>query len=422
MMPDRDVLVNASPATRDQAPIPVRSHAFDVIVAGGGIAGSAMAAVLARAGLGVLLVERESAFRDRIRGEISWPWGVTEATRVGLMEPLERAGRVEIPEIHHVEERALAATHRWEAEPMIGFSHPRVQETLFTWAGELGATTLRPAKAVGFANRNGRATVTVAHDGQETEYTARLVIGADGKRSQARRWAGDETVSDPEHHRFGGVLTTGSTFAREALNLAMTPALGVLLFATGADTERLYLRMPAERVRETDAARSFDAFVRVAASRMPDGTFTQARQAGPLGFFPNSNVWASTIAAERIVLIGDAAGAADPSLGHGTSLLFKDVRELSELLLGEPDWDAALAEFARRRQRYYDVIRAHDRWYALLGCASGPEADRRRERHQRAKELDPTLGGFAFLEERGPDGLVADEAARRHYFGEDLEP
>jgi hypothetical protein len=30
------------------------------------------------------------------------------------------------------------------------------------------------------------------------------------------------------------------------------------------------------------------------------------------------------------------------------------------------------------------------------------------------------LGGYALLEEDGPDGLVPDEAARRHYYGEDL--
>ncbi len=33
---------------------------------------------------------------------------------------------------------------------------------------------------------------------------------------------------------------------------------------------------------------------------------------------------------------------------------------------------------------------------------------------------DPSLGGFAYLEGRGPDGLVADDAARRMWFGEDL--
>ena len=50
----------------------------------------------------------------------------------------------------------------------------------------------------------------------------------------------------------------------------------------------------------------------------------------------------------------------------------------------------------------------------------GPEEDRRREGAERARELDPALGGFAHIRAYGADGLVADDAARRRFFGEDL--
>jgi 2-polyprenyl-6-methoxyphenol hydroxylase-like FAD-dependent oxidoreductase len=120
------------------------------------------------------------------------------------------------------------------------------------------------------------------------------------------------------------------------------------------------------------------------------------------------------------VLIGDAAGAADPAGGLGTSLLFRDVRELRDLLLGEREWTAAIAEFAVHRQRYYAVVREFDRWMSQLIADEGAEADRRREAHARAKEQDPILGGFGVIEVQGPDGLVADEAARRLFFGETL--
>jgi flavin-dependent dehydrogenase len=60
------------------------TRAFDVIVVGGGMAGSALAGLLAQSGLGVLVVEREARFRDRIRGELTWPWGVGEALQLGL--------------------------------------------------------------------------------------------------------------------------------------------------------------------------------------------------------------------------------------------------------------------------------------------------------------------------------------------------
>jgi 2-polyprenyl-6-methoxyphenol hydroxylase-like FAD-dependent oxidoreductase len=393
-------------------------QAFDVIVVGGGLAGSALAGVLAQAGLGVLVVEREAGFRDRIRGELTWPWGVAEAREIGLEAVLQQVGRVELPAVQFYEDQQVAVTEPFEPVPMIGFSHPRLQEALFTWAEVQGATTVRPAKATGFA-RNGRPRVTVVADGRTVDYTARLVVGADGKLSAVRRWAGGETQTDAEHHRFGGVLVTGLPITWFVLGDARTAPAECIWFAQSAAATRLYLRMSAERLRESGIDRSFAAFVSYAAAFMPEGALAGAQQAGPIGFFPNSNVWASRIAGDDVVLIGDAAGAADPSGGLGTSLLFRDVRELRDLLLSERGWAAATAEFAVRRWRYYEVVRAYDRWMGQLFAEEGAEADRRRDGHARAREHDPTLGGFGLIEAQGPDGLVADDRARRVYFGED---
>ena len=153
---------------------------------------------------------------------------------------------------------------------------------------------------------------------------------------------------------------------------------------------------------------------------MPPGALDGAHQAGPLAFFANSCTWGSVIAGDGVALVGDAAGSVDPSWGRGVSLLLKDVRELSSRLLSTTQWDDAVADYAESRVRYYDVLSAYDRWTNLHAAETGPEAERRRERRDRAKRADPTLGGFKLIEITGPDGLVANEAARRHYFGEDL--
>jgi 2-polyprenyl-6-methoxyphenol hydroxylase-like FAD-dependent oxidoreductase len=224
-------------------------------------------------------------------------------------------------------------------------------------------------------------------------------------------------VTDPEHHWFGGLLLSGVHWD-DTFGWAPIPASAVGWFTTGTDSYRLYIRLAADRVRETGVARTVEAFVAFAAKSMPEGTLDGARQAGPMGFFPNSCTWSSRIALGHVVLVGDAAGALDPTQGLGTSLLFRDIRALSELLMADGDWERATNEFARQRQAYYDVLRAYDRWCALLDAEEGPEADRRRELNAAAREADPTLGGFATLEACGPDGLVPDEAARRVYFGE----
>src|SRR4029453_18503905 len=67
-------------------------EAFDVVIIGGGIAGNSLAAVLARAGKAILVLERSRVYRDRVRGEGFHAWGVAEARRLGLHEPLLKAG------------------------------------------------------------------------------------------------------------------------------------------------------------------------------------------------------------------------------------------------------------------------------------------------------------------------------------------
>ena len=378
-------------------------------------------ACCARAGLGVLVVEKEPRFRDRVRGEFTWPWGVADVRRLGIDDLLAQAGTVEISALRFYRDRRPVET-AWERAkgevPGMGFSHPQLQEAAFAWAAAQGATTQRPAKAIRVVT-GATPTLTVTQDGHEVAYRARLVVAADGKASPARHWTGGESRTDPEHHRIGGVLVAGAMIDRTTSNIALTPGEGVAWFAAGAEMTRLYLATSAERLRAIGVDRSVDALVSYASACMPEGAVADARPAGPIGFFPNSDTWASCVAGDSVVLIGDAAGAVDPLGAHGTSMLFRDVRVLSELLLSTADWDAAIAEFAAKRRQAYDVIRAQDRWTCLFFGAD-EEAARWQAANERARVHDPTLDGFALLQTNGPDGLIADEAARRQYFGEDL--
>src|SRR5262245_28156636 len=66
----------------------------DVVIVGGGIAGSTLALVLARRGAGVTVLERQRDYADRVRGEYMHPWGVAEAHQLRLVEILLAAGGV----------------------------------------------------------------------------------------------------------------------------------------------------------------------------------------------------------------------------------------------------------------------------------------------------------------------------------------
>jgi 2-polyprenyl-6-methoxyphenol hydroxylase-like FAD-dependent oxidoreductase len=61
---------------------------YDLIIVGGGLAGSSLGAALAREGRHILIVEREAVFRDRVRGEGMLPWGADEAQKLGIYKIL----------------------------------------------------------------------------------------------------------------------------------------------------------------------------------------------------------------------------------------------------------------------------------------------------------------------------------------------
>jgi 2-polyprenyl-6-methoxyphenol hydroxylase-like FAD-dependent oxidoreductase len=249
---------------------------------------------------------------------------------------------------------------------------------------------------------------------------ARLVIGADGKTSAARGWTGGESRSDPEHHCFGGVQVTGvQTDDRRTSNVAGPVGAWGNWFSQGPDTWRLYLCATRQRLRECGADRSFEAAAAFLAKLMPKAALADVRQSGPLGYFANCDTWATRISGNCATLVGDAAGSADPTFGHGTALVFRDVRELTDLLLADDDWTAATNEYAVRRARYFEVIRQCDLWCTVLEM-EGSAADLAREGNKAAREADPTLGGFGVLAARGPDSLVQDQAARATFFGDQL--
>jgi 2-polyprenyl-6-methoxyphenol hydroxylase-like FAD-dependent oxidoreductase len=64
----------------------------DVVIVGGGIGGASLAYALARAGLGVTVLEATVKYEDRVRGESMHVLGVKEARELGVEETLLAAG------------------------------------------------------------------------------------------------------------------------------------------------------------------------------------------------------------------------------------------------------------------------------------------------------------------------------------------
>lgn len=396
----------------------------DIAVVGGGVAGASFAAVMAEAGLDVAVIEREREFRDRVRGEGMHPWGVLEARKLGLTDTMEAAGAHELMGWRVYMRRNEVSYTRWDDDlpehpGEWAIYHPTLQHALEQRAISAGVRVFRPARVIGVDLESRRKLTVETDDGTQT-IEARLIVGADGRQSAARRWAGVQTIRDVAHHEIGGCLLDGVEVDDGSAHMAYFDGGFSLIFPQGSGRARVYIIALSEIAGKLHGRGKESEFIERLRSSLPEGMLGNPTPSGPMAFFPNADIWASRAAGNGVALIGDAAGANDPSLGQGLSVCMRDARELRDALLEETDWDIAIENYADRRATYYEVMREYAKWMAVLRIESGPEADARRARFNRARELDPTQGGFAAIIALGPDGLVADEAARRHLFGEDL--
>src|SRR5262245_52636807 len=181
---------------------------YDVITIGGGLGGASLAKAMAEAGARVLVLERETEFRDRVRGEGMHNWGVAEAKALGVYEPILRQGnqtRYFTGKFGHLPAapRDLVTTTPYGTGEL-AFYHPEMQEALIAEAAAAGAEIRRGETVVGI--EPGRAPAVLLRNGREN---ARLVVGADGRTSKARDWAGFETLRDVDRMMIAGVMLGG---------------------------------------------------------------------------------------------------------------------------------------------------------------------------------------------------------------------
>ena len=122
----------------------------DVIAVGGGLAGSTLATVLSRHGRRVLVLERETQFKDRVRGENMMPWGVATSRRLGVLDDLIGAGGHLVPFFNfyamgtQTDHRPLPQTTPTR-ESGLNMYHPDLQETLLATALKAGVHVKRGA-------------------------------------------------------------------------------------------------------------------------------------------------------------------------------------------------------------------------------------------------------------------------------------
>jgi 2-polyprenyl-6-methoxyphenol hydroxylase-like FAD-dependent oxidoreductase len=399
-------------------------HEYDIITVGGGLAGATLAKAMAENGARVLVIERERQFKDRVRGEVTFPWGVAELQKLGvyqlLLETCARSIGWQDTYMGGVltEHRDVIATSRQKL-PMLNWLHHEMEEVLLQAAHDAGAEVRRGVRATGITPGL-RPSVSVEEQGRVEEIRARLVVCADGRGSVARKWLNFPVQQESHGMLLAGVLCEATPDVPADTNhFFLFPGPGVFAFLCPQDhgRTRAYAWHPRERDHRFQGAEDLPRFVEESVQAgVPAQWYSRLEPVGPLATFDGTDNWVDHPYRDGIALIGDAAASTDPSFGQGQSLSAMDARVLRDQLLAHNDWDVAGHAYASAHDRYYAAVHEYTGLLYQIFYTVGPAADARRAQAFPLIAQEP---------ERVPDGLVSGpevplgEAVKRRFFGEE---
>lgn len=318
-------------------------HDSDVVIAGGGLNGPALALALAQAGLSVTVVDAapprqraEEAFdgrayalalaSQRLLSAIGvWPAVADQAQPMNDVKAYDgRPGEGAAPFFLHFDSREL------ESRPVGYMLEDRFLYRAFLAAMELDPRITLIAQTSVVAQQVSTGAVSVTLSNGATLH-AKLLVGADGRRSGVAERAGigregwgygqTALVAAIEHdlphegiaHQF--FMPTGP--------LAILPLKGNRSSIVWSETD--------ENAR-TISALSDDDFLAVLRPRFGD-FLGEIRLAGPRFSYPLNLTLAKAYAAARVALIGDAAHGVHPIAGQGLNLGLRDVAALAEVVV-----------------------------------------------------------------------------------------
>lgn len=324
----------------------------DIAVVGGGLAGLAAVAAVARAGKSVVLIaparqpdRRTTALLGRsvdfIRSLGVFGAVAAESQPLCGIRIIDATGRLlRAPEVFFDagELGVTAFGQNVPNEPLLA-ALEREADRLGALRIATSAETIVPGSDV--------VSITGA-DG--TEVTARLVIGADGRKSAVRAAAGIGLREGRDLDQAALVGTFAHMLPHDDVSTEFHTPNGpfTLVPLPGRRSALVWVTTTGEAdyLRNLPPAAIAEAVERQASSFL--GAMTSI---GPTQTFPLATATATRLAAERIALIGEAAHVLPPIGAQGFNLTLRDIAALARLVTGAPDPGsrALLEDYARER-------------------------------------------------------------------------
>jgi len=333
----------------------------DVVIAGGGPAGLGAAIRSAQRGFRTVLFERSAAVPDKACGEGLMPAGARELERLSVRIPEERCARFR--GIRYLQEDGTVLEARFTGGEGLGIRRTALEDALRERALACGAE-LKTGAVLAARARGDRVELETAGGPLET----RLLIAADGLHSSLRRAAGLEAPHGDAPLRFGLRRHFEVPPWTDLVEVHWEDAIEA--YVTPVSPRSVNVAFLRERSGSEDFSALLERFPLLRDRVGGAPAISETRGAGPLLQRVRS-VWA-----ERLALIGDAAGYVDAITGQGLSLAFA-----ASALLMESLPDDLSADLSPALRRY--AARLRPRWlaYALparaLVALSGRPALRR---------------------------------------------
>ena len=393
------------------------ARSYEIITIGGGIAASSLAKAMAERGAKVLVLERETKFKDRVRGEAIVSWGVAEAKELGIFDLLKEKCGHDVPFVEAgTGLRDLRAT-TVQKQPLLSFPHQAMQEALLA-AAEIAGAEVRRGVSVEQIECGAEPAVVVAGNGHE-RISARLVAAADGRGSAARKWTGFPLCEQSNDYYMAGVLLTNVHASTETMYAVFNPELGMwaALIPQAGDQSRAYFVYPKTTGYRLQGESMLPMFVRESAKAFPPiaDYCADAKAIGPLASFDVSDTWVEHPYRDDVALLGDAAATTDPTYGQGLSFALRGARVLRDELTNNSDWDAAGHRYAELHRRSFHACHEVEKWVRTLFQDTSLEAAAARAKALPRIAEDPTRVPDHIFS--GPD-LPFDEHVRARFFGE----
>jgi flavin-dependent dehydrogenase len=348
---------------------------MDVLVAGGGPAGSIAAFLLARAGARVMIIDRARFPRDKLCGDTINPGALAILDRLGLSSVTEGGLRIEGMTVSG--ERGVRVTGDYGgAQHGLSLSRRVLDARLLEAAIAAGAQfeegilVQRPLTTGDGRTVQGLEVKTPA--GPAERRHASITIAADGAHSRIaravrlarippapRRWAVGATFRGVT-----GLATSGEMHVRVGCYMGVAPLPDGLANACVVTADRRALRSPDLLLtmlrQDLEIGERFDAAEIVSGPSVLGPLALDATSAGMPG----------------LLLAGDAAGFIDPMTGDGLRFAFRGAELAAEEALRalESGWQHAHLRLWKGRRREFAAKWRFNRM--LRALAGSPRAIR----------------------------------------------